>query len=105
MTEFLPLGDQCCANCRYARGSQEGGYRFCQRNPPMLTPFDNVSLNNWPGISPREWCGEWALAPQHDPALLQKAEAQLEIFGLHEHLGDFDLSAVREVLKRYGTQY
>ena len=105
MIEFLPLADQCCRNCRYSRGSKEGGYLFCQRNPPALTPFDNISLNQWPGVSPREWCGEWTPGPQCDRQLLEQAQDQLEIFGLHEHLGDFDLSAVREVLKRYGSHH
>lgn len=90
MTEFLPLGEQSCTNCRFRRGS------MCHRHPPSgALPF----------VGPQQWCGEWAALPDHDSALLQQAEEELEIFGLHEHLGDFKLAAVREVLKRYGTQY
>jgi hypothetical protein len=60
-TPFPPQREQECGNCRYGRGPKElGTFIFCQRHPPVLTPFDNISLNNWPGVSPKEWCGEWA---------------------------------------------
>lgn len=66
MSPFPPVAEQKCINCLYSRGGKEGGYAFCQRNPPTLSPWDHTSLNLWPGVSPNEWCGEWA--PKEQPA-------------------------------------
>lgn len=59
-TPFPPLPEQECVNCRYSRGAKGNSLLFCQRNPPALSPWDNISLNLWPGVGPHEWCGEWA---------------------------------------------
>lgn len=61
MTNSYPLlREQCCSNCRYARGFVYEKHELlqCRCKPPE---YSTRFHPRWPTVYHESWCGSWAM--------------------------------------------
>jgi hypothetical protein len=54
-----------CSTCRFWREMPRKDIGECRRRAPtqVLYMMDSLTETEWPGTSPRMWCGEWEARP------------------------------------------